>query len=71
MEVTNEHTDSFLKVESIESITIEDGGSMFLQNVGFYLQSYKVSKLRIPRSDIKALFAYTAWNCTCWLCLYC
>lgn len=37
MKVTNEHTDSLLKAESIEAITIEDGGSMFLQNVGFLL----------------------------------
>jgi len=36
MEVTNEHTDSVLKAENIETITIEDGGSMFLQNVVFF-----------------------------------
>lgn len=60
--VSKEHTTSFFKVEV--------GGSMFLQNVGVYLWSYKVSKPRRLQSDIKALFAYTATNCTCWLCRY-
>jgi hypothetical protein len=64
IDVSKENTSVF-KIESIELITHEDGGSMFLQNVGFYLLSCKVSKPKKLRSDIKALFAYTAGHCTC------
>lgn len=34
IDVSKEHTTSFFKVESVEFITLEVGGSMFLQNVG-------------------------------------
>jgi hypothetical protein len=64
IDVSKENTSVF-KTESIELITHEDGGNMFLQNVGFYLLNCKLSKPRKLHPDIKALFAYTAGNCTC------
>jgi hypothetical protein len=63
-DVFKEHTASVLKGEGNESITLEVAGCMFLQNVGFFLKSCKVSKLRRLQSEVKALFAYTAGKFT-------
>jgi len=63
IDVMNEHTTSVFKVENIESIALEDGGSIFLQNVGFYLHSNKVSKPRRLRTDIKTLHMLLETSC--------
>jgi hypothetical protein len=66
-DVSKEHTATDFKGEGDESITLEDAGSMFLQNIGFYLQSCKVPNPRRLQCKMKALFAYAAGKFTCLL----